>query len=181
MFTVHSSNRTERLLDQVLQLLETQPLRQPLRAEQILIQSPGMATWLKLRIARAHSPMREVEALYDYLLGLFNNRRLGLRPRDVAVSRLPEHDTVFAMTIHKSQGSEFDHAILVLPEQDSELLTKELLYTGVTRARHHCTLFAPEAVLRATIGRRTRRASGLRDLLWRDDRGQGCFEDTLNS
>lgn len=51
MFTVHSSNRTERLLDQVLQLLETQPLRQPLRAEQILIQSPGMATWLKLRIA----------------------------------------------------------------------------------------------------------------------------------
>lgn len=51
MFTVHSSNRTERLLDQVLHLLETQPLRQPLRAEQILIQSPGMATWLKQRIA----------------------------------------------------------------------------------------------------------------------------------
>lgn len=134
----------------------------------------------------------------DYNLNLYNGdigitlmcpRREQLRVyflqpdgvRDVAVSRLPEHDTVFAMTIHKSQGSEFDHAILVLPEQDSELLTKELLYTGVTRARHHCTLFAPEAVLRATIGRRTRRASGLRDLLWRDDRGQGCFEDTLNS
>ncbi len=51
MFIVHSSNRTERLLDQLLQVLESQPLRQPLRAEQVLIQSPGMATWLKLRIA----------------------------------------------------------------------------------------------------------------------------------
>src|SRR5690606_20769837 len=51
MFIVHSSNRTERLLEQLLQVLEGQPLRQPLRADQVLIQSPGMATWLKLRIA----------------------------------------------------------------------------------------------------------------------------------
>ena len=86
--------------------------------------------------------------------------------RDFAISRLPEHETVFAMTIHKSQGSEFGHSILVLPEQDSELLTKELLYTGVTRAKERCTLFAGEEILRAAIARRTQRASGLRDLLW---------------
>src|SRR5690606_35451087 len=71
--------------------------------------------------------------------------------RNFAVTRLPEHETVFAMTIHKSQGSEFGHAIIALPEQDSDLLTKELLYTGITRAKQRCTIFAAEDILRATI------------------------------
>lgn len=86
--------------------------------------------------------------------------------RDIAVSRLPPVEPAFAMTIHKSQGSEFDRVLVVLPDQDHELLTKELLYTGVTRARETCTLVAEPAVLRATLARRTRRASGLRAGLW---------------
>ncbi|HTH48827.1 MAG TPA: exodeoxyribonuclease V subunit alpha [Candidatus Limnocylindria bacterium] len=86
--------------------------------------------------------------------------------RGFAPARLPEHETVFAMTIHKSQGSEFDRVLLVLPERDSPLLTRELIYTGLTRAKSAVELWADEVVLRAAIGRRVQRASGLRDALW---------------
>ena len=86
--------------------------------------------------------------------------------RAFSPARLPEHETVFAMTIHKSQGSEFDRVLLVLPERDSPLLTRELVYTGLTRAKSVVELWADEAVLRAAIGRRVQRASGLRDALW---------------
>jgi exodeoxyribonuclease V alpha subunit len=81
--------------------------------------------------------------------------------------RLPEHETVFAMTIHKSQGTEFDGVLLVLPESDARVLTRELLYTGVTRARKRVELWAGEAALRAALSRRIERASGLRDALWK--------------
>lgn len=85
--------------------------------------------------------------------------------RDFAPARLPEHETVFAMTIHKSQGSEFDDVLLVLPERDSPLLTRELLYTGLTRAKSSVSVLADETVLRAAIARQVRRTSGLRDAL----------------
>lgn len=88
------------------------------------------------------------------------------RPRDLSPARLPPHETVFAMSVHKSQGSEFDAVSVVLPEASSPLLTRELLYTAVTRARRSVTLFASEAALRAAIGRRISRASGLSDRLW---------------
>ncbi len=81
-------------------------------------------------------------------------------------ARLPEHETVFVMTIHKSQGSEFDRVLLVLPERDSPLLTRELVYTGLTRARSAVEVWANEDILRQAIGRQVRRASGLRDALW---------------
>jgi exodeoxyribonuclease V alpha subunit len=81
--------------------------------------------------------------------------------------RLPEHETVFAMTIHKSQGTEFDRVLLVLPESDARVLTRELLYTGVTRARKRVDVWAGEAALRAALSRRIERVSGLRDALWR--------------
>ena len=81
--------------------------------------------------------------------------------------RLPEHETVFAMTVHKSQGTEFDRVLLVLPEGDARVLTRELLYTGVTRARKRVDLWAGEAALRAGLSRRIQRVSGLRDLLWK--------------
>ncbi len=81
-------------------------------------------------------------------------------------SRLPAHETVFAMTVHKSQGSEFERALLVLPGRDSPLLTRELLYTGLTRARKQVELWADEAVLRAAVARRVERSSGLREALW---------------
>ena len=85
--------------------------------------------------------------------------------------RLPEHETAFAMTIHKSQGTEFDRVLLVLPEGDARVLTRELLYTGVTRARKRVDLWAGEAALRAALSRRIERVSGLRDALWAEGTG----------
>ncbi len=82
-------------------------------------------------------------------------------------SRLPRHETAFAMTVHKSQGSEFECLLLVLPEKDTPLLTRELLYTAITRARTHVEIWASELVLRAAIARRVTRTSGLREALCR--------------
>ena len=78
---------------------------------------------------------------------------------------LPAHETVFAMTVHKSQGSEFDHVALVLPEKDSPILTRELVYTGITRASKRVNVLGSEAILRAAIARPVQRASGLREML----------------
>ena len=76
--------------------------------------------------------------------------------------RLPAHDTAFAMTVHQSQGSEFDDLLVLLPEQStSRVLTRELVYTAVTRARRSVTLCAGDEVLGAAIGRATQRHSGL--------------------
>lgn len=88
--------------------------------------------------------------------------RVGERIRLVTPSRLSGVQTVFAMTVHKSQGSEFAHTGLVLPEVASPVLTRELLYTGVTRAREWFTLLAAPDIVDAAVQRRTRRASGLR-------------------
>ncbi|MCD6185755.1 MAG: exodeoxyribonuclease V subunit alpha [Deltaproteobacteria bacterium] len=79
---------------------------------------------------------------------------------------LPDHETVFAMTVHKSQGSEFDNVIMILPEKDNPILTRELIYTGITRARENLTIWGREAVLKAAISRRIERASGLREAFW---------------
>ncbi|ARP84951.1 exodeoxyribonuclease V subunit alpha [Bordetella genomosp. 9] len=81
----------------------------------------------------------------------------------VLPSRLQSVETVFALTVHKSQGSEFDHAAVVLPERLSPILTRELLYTGITRARTFLTLLSPggEHVLEQAVARQVRRASGL--------------------
>ncbi|MFZ7128022.1 MAG: exodeoxyribonuclease V subunit alpha [Desulfobacterales bacterium] len=81
-------------------------------------------------------------------------------------ARLPDHETVFAMTIHKSQGSEFDEVFIVLPVEDAPVLTRELLYTAVTRARRRVVLWADRRLLMATIARKLERSSGLADRLW---------------
>jgi exodeoxyribonuclease V alpha subunit len=82
--------------------------------------------------------------------------------RAVLASRIVACDTAWAMTVHKSQGSEFAHTVLVLPDRFSPLLTRELLYTGLTRARKAFTLIAPDpAVLAQAVARRTERISGL--------------------
>lgn len=86
--------------------------------------------------------------------------------RDVAVANLPEHVTAWAMTIHKAQGSEFDEVLLVLPaDSHNPLLSRELVYTGVTRARRRVLLHAGEAALRAACRQRVRRDSGLAEAL----------------
>ncbi|RJS91049.1 exodeoxyribonuclease V subunit alpha [Salinisphaera sp. Q1T1-3] len=76
-------------------------------------------------------------------------------------SALPAHDSVYAMTIHKSQGSEFDSVTLVLPDYDVPVLTRELFYTGLTRGRERLVVFAEHEVLRRAVSRRVTRISGL--------------------
>jgi len=85
-------------------------------------------------------------------------------------ARLPAHETAFAMTIHKSQGSEFDHAIVVLPEKPSKIVTRELLYTGITRAKTNVTVVGTDEVIRAAVRETITRASGLEDWLWQRGR-----------
>ena len=80
--------------------------------------------------------------------------------------RLPEHETVYAVTVHKSQGSEFDNVLLLLPDVEAPVLTRELIYTGITRARERVAVWGKEEVFRAAVSRRIERTSGLRDALW---------------
>ena len=90
----------------------------------------------------------------------------GQPPRSVMASRLAAIETAFAMTVHKSQGSEFEHVALVLPPHLNPVLTRELVYTGITRAKTAFTLVAPDPTVWAqALQRRTRRASGLPGLL----------------
>ncbi len=86
--------------------------------------------------------------------------------RSVGVNRLPYVETAFAMTVHKSQGSEFEHTALVLPDYAGALVSRELVYTGITRARQAFTLVAgAPGLLAQAVQQRTRRASGLRNML----------------
>ncbi len=87
----------------------------------------------------------------------------GEQLRSVAVSRLAHVETCFAMTIHKSQGSEFAHTVVVLPESGGDILTRELVYTGVTRAREYLSLVEPRpGLLGQAVARQFKRASGLK-------------------
>ncbi len=114
----------------------------------------------------------------DYRLGLYNGdvgvvfpatdgslRVFFGEQRALSPSRVPPHETVFATSIHRSQGSEFDTVAIVLPEPRSLLLTRELLYTAVTRARRRVVLLGSAESVSAGIARRGERVSGLRDRL----------------
>lgn len=81
--------------------------------------------------------------------------------KSVQPSRLPVHDTAYAMTVHKSQGSEFDHTLLVLPNHFLPVLTRELVYTAITRAKRQLSLYSSEKVLGLAIRTPTQRRSGL--------------------
>jgi exodeoxyribonuclease V alpha subunit len=78
-------------------------------------------------------------------------------------------DTVYAMTVHKSQGSQFDTVAVVLPDPASPILTRELLYTAVTRARRRLILAGTPEAVRTAVGRPIARASGLRRWLWEEE------------
>jgi exodeoxyribonuclease V alpha subunit len=80
-------------------------------------------------------------------------------------SRLPQHATVYAMTVHKSQGSEFDRAVVVLPPRRSPVVTRELLYTAVTRAKTGVTIIGDRQVIREAVETPVQRASGLTEQL----------------
>jgi len=87
--------------------------------------------------------------------------------RDFLPLRLPVHETAYAMTVHKSQGSEFERVLMILPGEDSAILTRELIYTGLTRASKQVELWTDERPFRTMIQRKIGRRSGLRDALWR--------------
>ncbi len=115
----------------------------------------------------------------DYALGVFNgdvgvvlergerleaffpDREAADGVRGIAVARLASVETALAMTVHKSQGSEFGEVAVVLPAGDSPVVTRELLYTGVTRARERVRVWAGEEGLSVAVGRRTERRGGL--------------------
>jgi len=130
-----------------------------------------------------HYPGRPVIVTQnDYTLRLFNgdmgvivseedNLRACFKDKDASIRkispmRLPMHETAFAMTVHKSQGSEFDRILFILPDRDSSVLTRELVYTAITRARSAITIWAHDEVLVHAVSRRTQRSSGLNSLLW---------------
>jgi exodeoxyribonuclease V alpha subunit len=70
------------------------------------------------------------------------------------------------MTIHKSQGSQFDHAVVLLPPKDSDFVTKDLIYTGITRAKKKVTIVGQRPIFEKSIRRQLSRASGLRKRFW---------------
>ena len=86
--------------------------------------------------------------------------------REIMPLRLPEHETAYAMTVHKSQGSEFETVLLILPQDDSAGLTRELVYTGLTRASTEVELWADPAIFTTAVQRKVNRRSGLREALW---------------
>lgn len=86
--------------------------------------------------------------------------------RRLPPARLPAHETVFAMTVHKSQGSEFERVLFVLPDRESPVVSRELIYTAITRASKAVEIWFRDTVLRAGIVRTIERSSGLGEALW---------------
>ena len=147
----------------------------------------GVSGWNRLIESHLGSPAREAWYAGRPVMVTRNSKPLGLangdvgvvvpgrgdrmeavfgadvRPVRVPVARLEHVATVHALTIHRSQGSEYDHVVVVLPDRKSRLLTRELLYTGVTRGRKKVTVIGSEEVIDAAIGKPIRRATGLAD------------------
>ncbi|MEX2628021.1 MAG: ATP-binding domain-containing protein, partial [Ilumatobacteraceae bacterium] len=98
----------------------------------------------------------------------FEHADAGSDLRLIGPARLDAVETTHAMTIHKSQGSEFDHVVVILPPADSRLASRELLYTAITRARRLVTVVGDRDAIAAAISQRTDRASRLRTDLWGD-------------
>ncbi len=130
---------------------------------------------LPIMITRNHHQL----GLYNGDTGILWSHKMGLRAcfrdaehgiRDLAINRLPGFTPAWASTVHKSQGSEFDSVLLIMPsDTDSEVLSRELVYTAVTRARKHFILHGSARIMADAIGKLTRRHSGLAQKLgWPD-------------
>jgi len=107
------------------------------------------------------SPLPQAAAHGEPALGVYFPSIEPDRLRLVNPGQLPEHETLFAVSVHKAQGSEFDQVVLVLPELPSFILTRELIYTAVTRARHRVTILGSQEMLGHALSTRLERASGL--------------------
>jgi len=99
----------------------------------------------------------------DKLKAFFRHAKEGMRK--IALERLPRHETVWAMTVHKSQGSEFDRIALILSDTDNPVLTRELVYTGITRARYSADVWASTDILLKSVRNQIVRHSGVTDSL----------------
>ena len=162
--------------------------RGPFGAETVnaLLQGMLRETGLIEGAGRYHAGEPIIIVRNDYNVGLFNGdlgivlpdavtgelrvffRGEGDEVLNFAPGRLPAHEPAFALTVHKSQGSEFHDALVILPERDAPVLTRELVYTGITRVREMVEVWASEGILRQTIERKIERSSGLRERLWKD-------------
>jgi exodeoxyribonuclease V alpha subunit len=162
--------------------------RGPFGAERVNALLEGMMreTGLIPVAGRYHAGEPIIIVRNDYNVGLFNGdlgivlpdtvtgelrvffRGEGDEVLNFAPGRLPAHEPAFALTVHKSQGSEFHDALVILPERDAPVLTRELLYTGITRVRETVEVWASEEILRQAIERKIERSSGLRERLWKD-------------
>ncbi|AWL11635.1 Exodeoxyribonuclease V [Saliniradius amylolyticus] len=121
---------------------------------------PVMVTQNNYRLNRFNGDVGIVMPDEDGLIKVWFQRADG-GFENALPSRVPAHDTLYAMTIHKSQGSEFSHAVLCLPKSPSPILSRELLYTGITRARDKMSLFAGQGILQAAVDQPCQRGSGL--------------------
>ena len=158
----------------VNQLAEQVLMQQNLIRPDTLMQNPWYAGRPVL-ITRNHYPLGLFNgdigvALPDAAAG---NHQLavffpgdGGEVRSFQPDQLPQHETVYAMTVHKSQGSEFDEVLFILPERDFPILTRELIYTALTRARQKISIWGNRDIIQNAMVRRIERTSGLRDALW---------------
>ncbi|CAG9298324.1 exodeoxyribonuclease V subunit alpha [Celerinatantimonas diazotrophica] len=146
-----------------------QRIQRQLFLQQLLEQASGWCPGIPVMVqANDH-----VQQLYNGDIGIFAKNSDGTLMvafesaeqeggiRWILPARLPEHEIAFAMTVHKSQGSEFAEVLMLLPARGSANPTRELLYTGITRARNHFSLIADEQSLKRACAHRTRRRSGL--------------------
>ncbi|MCK4710394.1 MAG: exodeoxyribonuclease V subunit alpha, partial [Gammaproteobacteria bacterium] len=85
--------------------------------------------------------------------------------RSLSLSQCPQHKSAYAMTVHKSQGSEFNHILLILPNTETAVATRELLYTGITRAAESVEIWGSEGIIRSSIQQKTLRVAGLMERL----------------
>jgi exodeoxyribonuclease V alpha subunit len=135
------------------------PGKAPWEGQPILIREND--THLDLRNGQAGILVREPGGT-----GLVAAFAQGTGVRKIGVSRLPRFDSMLCMTIHQSQGSQFQHAVLILPNKGSQILTRELIYTGITRAEHRVSILGSPEILTEAIIRPVQRASGLSEELW---------------
>jgi superfamily I DNA/RNA helicase len=132
------------------------PIAQTLRSS--LSQTQPLNSRFRWFFTASEKKERALSALQEitYLVG---------EPTTIALARLPETETVHALTIHKSQGSEYEHVVVVLPQSGSRIVTRELLYTGITRPQKRLTLVATLASIETAIKTPIRRATGLAERL----------------
>lgn len=143
------------------QLLKDRVEADPFSFVQVVVPNGNVAKWLQIRHF-ATEPALCIGITVRGPAGM-----VALFPRGEAVEvcpvgLLPEHELAYAITIHKSQGSEFDNVLVVLPPRaDNPLLSRPLVYTGVTRAKKRAVVLGRESVIGAALGRDVRRDSGI--------------------